>query len=299
MNVEFAIHFFCNIPNWAFDNVVSLWIPELEKHDCISTKSFRGDLPEGIRRYDVLFAMWWPYVENFYMPKQSHQRIFCRIPDYASWNHNATEPWRQRFQNIIPHVDLFISTSEQIGRKLTEMNLPNVVVGDCVDVERFSQVLPKTYADVPIVGWAGDPRSLRWLNIHDAKGFEIVKTLENNQKVELRIASKIPRENMPDWMKQVDILVCASQHEGTPLPVLEAMSCGKLVISTPVGVVPELLPMTSGIHLFDGSAEGLSRAIDELLDRKNEWFQMSDENRAAVIATRSPSVTATKLAELL
>ena len=39
---------------------------------------------------------------------------------------------------------------------------------------------------------------------------------------------------------KIDVYVCTSKNEGTPNPVLEAMACRVPVISTDVGVIPEL-----------------------------------------------------------
>ena len=51
----------------------------------------------------------------------------------------------------------------------------------------------------------------------------------------------IPHSEMPDFYKRIDVLICTSMFEGCPLPVLEAASSGKPVISTRVGIVPELI----------------------------------------------------------
>ena len=42
--------------------------------------------------------------------------------------------------------------------------------------------------------------------------------------------------DMPEWYSHIDVLICASESEGTPNPVLEALACGVPVISTHVGI---------------------------------------------------------------
>lgn len=49
----------------------------------------------------------------------------------------------------------------------------------------------------------------------------------------------IPHYRMPQFYSKIDCYICASLHEGTPNPVLEAMACGVPVITTNVGVVEE------------------------------------------------------------
>lgn len=51
----------------------------------------------------------------------------------------------------------------------------------------------------------------------------------------------------------VDIVCLTSVNEGTPVSLLEAMACGKLVVSTPVGGVPDFV--TDGVNGFLCPAE--------------------------------------------
>jgi glycosyltransferase involved in cell wall biosynthesis len=46
---------------------------------------------------------------------------------------------------------------------------------------------------------------------------------------------------LPDFYSSLDYYVCTSRCEGVPYPVLEAMSCECIVLSTPVGIVPEII----------------------------------------------------------
>jgi glycosyltransferase involved in cell wall biosynthesis len=74
------------------------------------------------------------------------------------------------------------------------------------------------------------------------------------------------RTDVPDVIASVDVAVCCSDFEGTPLSVMEYMAGGKPVVATNVGGLPELVQ--HGVHglLFERrDAEGLARAIAELL----------------------------------
>ena len=50
----------------------------------------------------------------------------------------------------------------------------------------------------------------------------------------------INHEDIPSYIKNIDIIVCFSLYEGTPNQILEASSSGKCWISTDVGIVNEL-----------------------------------------------------------
>lgn len=168
-----------------------------------------------------------------------------------------------------------------------------------VDTVRFSPILngrsrfldklnlpPETI----IIGFAGKKSS----NERDRKGltqlFETIRALRDTipAPVLLRIAGKqwgiedIPKDlshnvrieeflspaEFPKFYSEIDIYLCQSSVEGVPYPVLEAMSCGAVVLSTPVGVVPEvILPWENGViingpDIVVNTIEAVRRIID-------------------------------------
>ena len=59
------------------------------------------------------------------------------------------------------------------------------------------------------------------------------------ERVRMVAAQPLPR--VPLYMAAADILVLASHNEGTPNVVLEALACGRRVVATAVGGVPDVL----------------------------------------------------------
>ena len=49
------------------------------------------------------------------------------------------------------------------------------------------------------------------------------------------------QEEMVAFYQGVDVQICASRTEGGPHPLLEAAACGIPLISTRVGIAPELI----------------------------------------------------------
>lgn len=56
-------------------------------------------------------------------------------------------------------------------------------------------------------------------------------------------------------------VVLPSYHEGLPMAILEGMACGKAVISTTVGAVPEVIGEENGILIRPGDVAGLAEAM--------------------------------------
>lgn len=61
-----------------------------------------------------------------------------------------------------------------------------------------------------------------------------------------------------------DVLIVASDYEGQPLVVMEALALGRPVVATAVGRVPELVSPSMGRVVPPGDSEALAAAIAEL-----------------------------------
>lgn len=86
-------------------------------------------------------------------------------------------------------------------------------------------------------------------------------------------------EDIPGYMRGLQVFVCASRIEGVPYPPLEALACGvKVVIPRGVGLLDEL-PDMPGIHRFEaGDYESMVAALREALATEAN----RDDLRAAV-----------------
>ena len=71
------------------------------------------------------------------------------------------------------------------------------------------------------------------------------------------------------WMAASDLVTLPSYSEGHPNVLVEALACGRAVVATQVGGIPEVVDAASGILVPPRDASALAQALDAALAR--EW----------------------------
>jgi teichuronic acid biosynthesis glycosyltransferase TuaC len=78
----------------------------------------------------------------------------------------------------------------------------------------------------------------------------------------------LPQDEIPRWLAACDILALPSWHEGTPNVVLEAIACGRRVVATRVGGVPDVINSeTLGMLVNPKDVPALAAAIERALSQ--------------------------------
>jgi glycosyltransferase involved in cell wall biosynthesis len=100
-----------------------------------------------------------------------------------------------------------------------------------------------------------------------------------------------PQSELADWYAAADLFCLASEREGCPNVVIEALACGTPVVATDVGGVGELVIAGCGCLVSPAQADaaGLARQLNEALSVEWEreaiaarggarsWAQVADE----------------------
>jgi glycosyltransferase involved in cell wall biosynthesis len=80
------------------------------------------------------------------------------------------------------------------------------------------------------------------------------------------------------WLTAANVFCLPSYAEGCPNSVIEALACGRPVVATNVGGIPELVNSESGILVPPQDSEALAEALDQALSRR--WDEAGISQRS-------------------
>jgi len=168
-----------------------------------------------------------------------------------------------------------IATSRRVQEAL---RLPGVEIVPCgVDTVLF-RPLPRDEARAalglptatPLILFAAMRRPEKRFDLVTA-AVELLRT--TRPAVQLVIAEAEPHERMPFFMNACDVLILASEGEGSPMVIKEAMACNLPIVSVDVGDVAEVIGQTAGgtspiegCFLAERTPEALAAGLAQALD---------------------------------
>lgn len=80
------------------------------------------------------------------------------------------------------------------------------------------------------------------------------------------------RADLPSILADLDVVVSTSHSEGTPVSLIEALACGRRVVATAVGGVPDVLNSPDlGTLVPDGDADAIGDAISACVAERGRW----------------------------
>jgi glycosyltransferase involved in cell wall biosynthesis len=84
----------------------------------------------------------------------------------------------------------------------------------------------------------------------------------------VKLVGTVPHDELSSWYSAADVFCLASSREGCPNVVLEAMACGRPVVATRVGGIPELVVSSALGMLVDRNAGAFASALTEAFGRR-------------------------------
>ena len=101
-----------------------------------------------------------------------------------------------------------------------------------------------------------------------AFGAEMARRIENaGLSGRVQFQGRQPSAVVSEWMRAADVFCLPSYSEGCPNVVVEAIACGRPVVATNVGGIPEMVREHCGILVPARAVEPLVRALADALSR--------------------------------
>lgn len=183
-----------------------------------------------------------------------------------------------------------LSVSQALADKMVKLGIEESkiqVIYNGVDHEKFSQDTPRPFAsdylffignlkrDKGVIelleGFAQIADNNPELHLVYAGNGSMMSFLKEHAK-KLNISHKIKflgninHDDVPQWLGHAKALVLPSYHEGVPNVLLEAMACGKPIIATNVGGIPEIIDEKyCGILIPKHNKQAVSDAITNIM----------------------------------
>lgn len=204
--------------------------------------------------------------------------------EYMKFYEGLSDRKKQKVIDILKACDMIIALSQDWKDKFdSTFGLNNcVVLENGINVERLK----------PAVSDPSDhPHSFVMLGrLGGRKGtYDLIDAIENVTKTfpdvkcylagdgdvdkcssiikEKHLENNISIEGWADFdkklklLKKSSVLVLPSYNEGLPMAILEGMACGKAIISTTVGAIPEVVKEENGILIEPGDIKKLTEAL--------------------------------------
>ena len=215
------------------------------------------------RRYDLIHA--------HYVFCGLVARMQARLPIVLT-HHGIEVIWG--WQGVLSRrvsrwVDHIIVTSQAVARSLGIRDPDVIPCG--VDLDLFKPIpqgearhklgLPLEQRIVLYAGRKGPEKRLDLIE-------EAIRILgADDPRVRLLKVIGEPHESMPLYFSAADVLILASEYEGSPVVVKEALACNLPVVSADVGDVAMLIGAVDGCHLCERTPQDMARKMRLVLDR--------------------------------
>lgn len=186
-----------------------------------------------LSRYDLLYVYFWgeTYHQRFMKgtTKVIKEISSHRWEDDPTYGPCSPSVFSSKYLNDASAV---ICTSQRLYDMISPLR-PGVHHASNGYDSRLFQYIEKRVGE-PVLGWAGNRadsvKRVDSILEPAAKGYRL-----------LMANGDLPRDKMNHFFNRIDVFAVASKHEGTPLPLLEAMAAGCFPVCTDVGVVPEII----------------------------------------------------------
>lgn len=227
-----------DVPTWAWGRKADAYKTHLS-HDFDVTVAYHSAVPR-FDDFDLIHLFEVSQVGTLSGYPPIGQRGFKAV---AGLTAHVWRTWgADRMRKWAAHVEGLHGNSLLIAKELVEFHPRVFYTPNGVDPDRFIRTRHRTGKIV--FGHVGKP--------NPRKGADIIAAASLQAGVELRLIQRtsklaLSQADMLAWYQGIDVMVTASNMDGTPNPMLEGAACECALLSTPIGNMPEFITPRNGI----------------------------------------------------
>jgi hypothetical protein len=253
-----------DVEDWAYDFIAKSISGKFRKYEA-TTVYFR-DLIRGTdsvdaKNFDVIMGFFWydMFLRGKLVENLDNNKICVTVQSHNSWL--KRDLTLNQVESILSRYPAVGFSSVKLIEKFP--NLENKHLTPTGYEPRYFSPTPLPSFDGKLrVCWAGDPEAAHH---GDVKGYyrHILPAIEAVENVELITTTKadpIKHTRMGEFYSRGHLYLSMSANEGTPMPLLEAMACGRPVITTNAGIAKEVIDETCG-WLIPRTTEDLIKTL--------------------------------------
>lgn len=203
------------------------------------------------------------------------QKIITNSFNFADLILVLSDEWKNKISNICSNKNIQILYNPAVIKKL------NPIESDFINILFMGRLEKRkgTYNIIESAKFIQNPNIV--IDLYGDGEIEKCEKLinDNNLSQKVKIKGWISGSQKEEVFQNSDVLILPSYHEGLPMSILEAMSYGLPIISTPVGGIPEAVEDgVNGFLIQPGDSKALAEKIDLLANDKELREKMGRES---------------------
>ena len=276
-----------DVPDWAYHKnakVLQKYLKDFEI-DLVSDQNKQEIINAlAIKKYDALFLQWIPDIEIFTKYIKLPDDYKCSIVSQVTsevFFRMYNKGWRE-YQKM----PILVTKSRQYFNKLAQVYDEEKIrlAYHVNDYDLFkplelgvSHRIKKEKSKKFRVGYVGRD----CVTSNENKGHFLIRAaceiigLDRVEYVVAGFDNRLSYDQMPDFYRSLDVVICASNHEGAPNSMLEAGLCGVPIITTRVGQIQEMIEDGESGLFTERNPLSISEKIKILLYNEKVYDKIS------------------------
>jgi len=288
-----------DVPGWALDRTADNIIARL-KNRYRFTKAYNRDAGAVLHKktFDLYYLTYWRQLCDAGITAALPHPAVTGVRSHYKWDGGTGKPPSREVIEALNRFGALHVPSRILFDIFRYRHRAVFYTPHGVDTTIFKppRIRPRiSPAGELVLGWAGSRG-----NHPGKRGIDdyIIPALQGLKGVTLQCAAREDRwrtqEEMVPFYQGLDAYICASRTEGGPHTLLEAGACGIPVISTRVGIAPDLIRTEKNGLLVERTVQAIRAAVIELRDERDLRIQMGKTARTIICSHWSWDIQAEK-----